>query len=125
MTARAFCIREAAPGDAAALLELTLAFDDETNFMLLEPGERQETAEDVAAQLQQTSTRANAIVLVAEHEGALLGYAETQGGTHRRNRHRVESSSACVRGPPAAVSEARFCTTSAPGQGDSRSTGSS
>jgi RimJ/RimL family protein N-acetyltransferase len=90
MTVSGFHIREAVPTDAPALLELKLALDEETRLMLLEPGERQETAADVAAQLRQTAARPNATVLVAEREGALLGYVEAQGGSYRRNRHRAE-----------------------------------
>jgi RimJ/RimL family protein N-acetyltransferase len=90
MNASAFRIREAVAGDAAPLLELKLALDEETRFMLLEPDERRETAQDVAAQLQRMSTQENSTLLVAEREDALLGYVEASGGTYRRNRHRAE-----------------------------------
>jgi RimJ/RimL family protein N-acetyltransferase len=79
-------IRPAAPEDAAALLELKHALDEETSFMLLEPGERQETVTDEARRLQAIAQEANSIVLVAEQDGLLLGYVEALGGRFRRNR---------------------------------------
>jgi RimJ/RimL family protein N-acetyltransferase len=82
-----FRIRPATPADADALLELKLTLDQETRFMMLEPGERRETPDIVAAQLMAIDALPNAIVLVAEQAGALVGYVEAQGGTFRRNRH--------------------------------------
>ena len=42
-------LRVAGPGDAAGLLALKQALDRETPFVLLEPGERTESVDDVAA----------------------------------------------------------------------------
>jgi len=64
--------RAAGPGDAAGLLALKQELDRETSFMLLEPGERRGTAE--------------AVVIVAEVQGRLAGYAEARGGRARRNQ---------------------------------------
>lgn len=78
--------REAGPGDAAGLLMLKQALDRETQFMLLEPGERTEGPGDVAADLDQVAREDNSMVLVAESAGRLAGYAEARGGQFRRNR---------------------------------------
>lgn len=80
-------IRPAAPEDAAALLELKHALDGETSFMLLEPGERRETATDVERHLRAVAEEPGSVVLVAEEDGSLGGYVEAQGGEFRRNRH--------------------------------------
>ncbi len=80
-------IRSAEPSDAASLLELKLALDHETEFMMLEPGERQETPEQVARHLEAVGRESGSTVLVAEEDGRLLGYAEAEGGAFRRNRH--------------------------------------
>jgi RimJ/RimL family protein N-acetyltransferase len=75
--------REAGPADAAGLLALKKALDRETGFMLLEPDERSEDADDVAAEL---SDVVNSVVIVADTAGQLAGYVEARGGRFRRNR---------------------------------------
>jgi RimJ/RimL family protein N-acetyltransferase len=76
----------AGPGDAASLLALKQALDRETQFMLLEPGERTEGPGEVAADLDQVARAGNSVVVVAESAGQLVGYAEARGGTFARNR---------------------------------------
>jgi RimJ/RimL family protein N-acetyltransferase len=78
--------REAGPADAAALLTLKHTLDRETSFMLLEPGERTESAEDVAADLGRLAGAANSVVIVAETRRGLAGYVEAGGGRFRRSR---------------------------------------
>lgn len=90
-TQEGYRIRPAGPGDAAPLLDLKLALDVETDFMMLEPGERVETVERIAQHLDEVGRRENSTILVAEERGRLLGYVEAEGGTYRRNRH-----AACV-----------------------------
>jgi RimJ/RimL family protein N-acetyltransferase len=77
--------REAVPADAEALLALKRQLDRETSFMLLEPDERAETAEDIAADLGHL-TGSNSVVIVAERQGGLVGYIDARGGEFRRNR---------------------------------------
>ena len=79
-------LRAAGPGDAARLLALKKDLDRETSFMLLEPGERRENRSDVAADLAYVANQVNAIVIVAEMAGQLVGYAEARGGRYRRSR---------------------------------------
>ncbi|HXH96847.1 MAG TPA: GNAT family protein [Gaiellaceae bacterium] len=83
-------IRPAVPSDAERLLELKLVLDRETSFMMLEPGERTETAAEVAAHLAEVDGRGNSIVLVADDGTSLLGYVEADGGRFRRNRHSAQ-----------------------------------
>jgi RimJ/RimL family protein N-acetyltransferase len=80
-------IRQATPGDAGALLALKQALDRETRFMLVEPGERTATEEDVAEQLRRVAAQPNSVVLVADADAQLAGYVEAVGGGARRNRH--------------------------------------
>jgi RimJ/RimL family protein N-acetyltransferase len=72
-------IREATPADAERLLELKLALDSETDFMMLEPGERS------GAVTSRPSP--NTVVFVAEGAERLDGYVEADRGAYRRNRH--------------------------------------
>jgi RimJ/RimL family protein N-acetyltransferase len=55
--------------------------------MLLEPAEREETAQQVAADLEQVGQTENSTVLVADTGGRLAGYLDARGGPYRRNRH--------------------------------------
>jgi hypothetical protein len=79
-------IRAAVPDDAARLLELKLALDDETSLMMLEPGERRETTRDLAGHITASLRRRNCTLLVADPRGALVGYVEAGGGEFARNR---------------------------------------
>jgi GNAT superfamily N-acetyltransferase len=79
-----FC--EAGPGDAAGLLVLKRSLDRETSFMLLEPDERTEDEQDIAADLAAIAAADNSVVMLAEADGRLVGYAEARGGRFRRGR---------------------------------------
>lgn len=77
--------REAVPADAGSLLTLKQKLDCETSFMLVEPGERAETAEEVAADLERRIAATNSVVIVAEVRSRLVGYVDAVGGAHRRD----------------------------------------
>lgn len=79
-------IRTAGPADAAALMRLKQQLDEETSFMLLEPGERDPSVPALAAHLEDVAASANSVVLVAEAGRELAGYLELIGGKARRNR---------------------------------------
>ena len=78
--------REAGPGDAAAVLALKQDLDRETAFMLLEPGERSETVQDVAGELERVAAAANSVMIVAQTARGLVGYVDARGGRFRRSR---------------------------------------
>lgn len=112
--------RAAGPGDAVSLLALKQALDHETHFMLLEPGERTEEADEVAANLDTVARRGNSVVLVAEASGQLAGYAEAQGGRFRRNQstaHVVIGVLAAARGQGAGTGLLAELKRWAPAQG--------
>jgi GNAT superfamily N-acetyltransferase len=79
-------MRTAGPGDAAALLRLQQRLDQETSFMLLEPGERGTSAEELARHLGRVARSGNSVVIVADIDGDLAGYVELAGGSFRRSR---------------------------------------
>lgn len=79
-------IRVAGPHDAAALLRLKQHLDQETSFMMLEPGERDTSTEELAGELDGIAKSGNSAVVVAESGGELVGYVELSGGAFRRNR---------------------------------------
>ncbi len=83
-------IRDAAPTDAIALLELKSQLDRETTFMLLEADERTESPGQLARELRAVSKGSNSVVLLAFMEGRLVGYAQAMGGRYRRNQATAE-----------------------------------
>jgi RimJ/RimL family protein N-acetyltransferase len=83
-------IREATESDAGALLALKRALDQETSFMLLEPGERTTTEAELAGELRAVAARPNAVVLVADTGGELAAYVEARGGSFSRNRRTAQ-----------------------------------
>jgi RimJ/RimL family protein N-acetyltransferase len=79
-------LRIAGPDDAAALMKLKQRLDEETSFMLLEPGERDTSVQALARRLKEVSQSENSVVFVADRHGELAGYVELAGGKFRRNR---------------------------------------
>jgi RimJ/RimL family protein N-acetyltransferase len=80
-------IRTASEADAASLLALRQALDAETQFMLLEPGERSGAVETQRARLASMLAAANSTVLLAVEAGGVVGFLQARGGDFRRNRH--------------------------------------
>ncbi len=82
-------IRHITIEDAAAYLNLRARLDDETKFMMLEPGERQSTIEQERERLGALLATDNSMVFLAESDGSLIGFLWASGGTYRRNHHAV------------------------------------
>jgi GNAT superfamily N-acetyltransferase len=79
-------IRIARPYDAAALLDLKRQLDEETAFMMYEPGERDSSVQDLARELAGVARSPNSVILLAELADQLAGYLELTGGSFRRSR---------------------------------------
>jgi RimJ/RimL family protein N-acetyltransferase len=73
--------------DAEAYLDLRLTLDAETKFMLLEPGERSQSVENIHAALEAMLASDSGAIFVAEQNGRLIGYISAEQGAYRRNRH--------------------------------------
>lgn len=82
-------IRTIQPEDARQFLNLCKKLDKETQFMMLEPGERTTTVEEQQDQLEHLLSRDNQMIFIAEHDGQLAGYLGAYGGEFHRNRHSV------------------------------------
>jgi RimJ/RimL family protein N-acetyltransferase len=80
-------IRQIREADAGAFLNLKKRLDDETSFMLFEPGERKEPIEETRNRVREVLRRDNHMIWVAEKPEGLVGYLEAVGGRVRRNRH--------------------------------------
>ncbi len=82
-------IRPIRPADAAAYLDLACALDQETKFMMMEPGERQTTVEEQRKRILSVLASGNGMIFVAEDGGRLVGMLGAIGGTYRRNHGTV------------------------------------
>lgn len=84
---RNITIRTAQADDAEQILRLGHQLDAETQFMVLEPGERQVTVEQQRQRIQSLLDSANSTLFVAEQAGVIVGYLAAYGGEWRRIRH--------------------------------------
>ena len=82
-------IRHIRETDASDFLSLCRDLDDETQFMLLESGERQTTVEEQQERIRSVLSMDNHGIFVAESDGRLVGYVAGSGGPYRRNRRTV------------------------------------
>jgi RimJ/RimL family protein N-acetyltransferase len=80
-------VRRAEDADSDALLALRVALFAETEFMLWEPGEFRDTAEDERQRIARLNSRTNSLCLVAEHDNQLVGFLNAMGGQVNRLRH--------------------------------------
>ncbi len=80
-------IREIEPKDAENFRQLIQQVESQSEFMMMEPGERQTTPEQQLRQIESLKKQANSTVLVAEDEHHLTGYMFAIGGSARRNSH--------------------------------------
>ncbi|NMC54476.1 MAG: GNAT family N-acetyltransferase [Chloroflexi bacterium] len=80
-------LRRVFPEDAGAFLALRKALDAETAFLMLEPGERQTSEEEMRATLERIVVAERDYLAVLECDGELVGYLSAQAGSFRRNRH--------------------------------------
>jgi RimJ/RimL family protein N-acetyltransferase len=82
-------VREIHEGDAEAFLDLLTRIDAETDFMLLEAGERTTTVGEQRERIKGMLFKENQTILVASRAGQLVGYLVAIGGEVRRIRHRA------------------------------------
>lgn len=82
-------IRHAKNEDAPSLVALFKQLDEETSFMLFEPGERTITVEQQADMLPAFKASSTQAMFVAESNETIVGFAVGMGGSARRNRHTI------------------------------------
>lgn len=83
-------IRNIQPSDAQNFLALCKQLDEETQFMMLEPGERTTTIAEQAQRIQQLLANNHGTILLAEKNGCLVGYVAGERGSYNRNRHKAD-----------------------------------
>jgi RimJ/RimL family protein N-acetyltransferase len=82
-----FLVRRAIEDDAPALIELRRKLFAETSFMLWEPAEFTNTADDERKRIARLQGRANSLVLLAEVDAQTVGLLTAVGGELNRLRH--------------------------------------
>ncbi len=80
-------LRKIRENDAEQFLNLCKKLDTETQFMMLEPGERKTTPEEQRTQIEILLKQENQTIFVAEQDNQLVGYLAAYGGEFKRNRH--------------------------------------
>lgn len=80
-------IRKIKIEDAEDFINLIKNVESNSDFMLLEPGERKITLENQRNQIKRIEQQSNSTIFVAEDEGNLVGYLIAIGGEVKRTRH--------------------------------------
>lgn len=80
-------IRMITPQDAGAFLRLNNQLDDETKFMLFEPGERKTTVEVQEKAISSMLGSGHSTIIVAEQNGKLVGQITVVGSSLARKKH--------------------------------------
>ena len=80
-------IRIIRENDSEQFLLLGKELDEETQFMMLEPGERTMSIEEQTQRIKNVLSQDNQMIFVAEHENQLVGFLGVYGGNYRRNHH--------------------------------------
>ena len=79
-------IRKLKVNDAQNFIELNKKLDAETQFLLLEPGERQTTLEEQKKRIRNFKS-SGVIIFVMENEKELMGFIGGKKGTFLRKKH--------------------------------------
>lgn len=80
-------IREPHETDAAAMNRFFVQLDRETVYMLFEPGERTVDDQAQADILRRARENQNPLMLVAEEDGAIVGFCGIRRESQRKNQH--------------------------------------
>ena len=80
-------VRTIRPEDAEQLVQLKLQIDQETTFMLFEPGERKMTVREQRGAIERLLADNISMIFVAEHEGRIIGFLSATGSHIKRIRH--------------------------------------
>ncbi|MDH4128418.1 MAG: GNAT family N-acetyltransferase [Spirochaetota bacterium] len=75
--------------DAENFLKLKYQLDNESKFLLLEPGERKTTLNEQIENIKNILSMDNSVIFVVENNNKLIGYLSAIGGKYKRNEHVV------------------------------------
>jgi RimJ/RimL family protein N-acetyltransferase len=78
-------IRHITKADAETVLNLCTQLDQETTFMMLEPGEREPVFEEQKQRIAAVVSKPNQTFLLAEDDSVPVGFLAAHGGLYRRD----------------------------------------
>lgn len=82
-------IRHITLSDAQSLADLITQVENDSDYMLFEPGERQTSAEAQFKRIEAIQKEDHSAIIVAEQNNRLIGFVMAIGGAAKRNRHSV------------------------------------
>ena len=82
-------IRKAKSGDENELIKMFRSLYRESNFLLMEPGENEISAEKQEQLINEYSQSNSQVLFVAVEEKAIVGFLGGTGGKTNRNRHTI------------------------------------
>ncbi|GEN52590.1 GNAT family N-acetyltransferase [Halobacillus faecis] len=85
-----YVVRVAQEADAKALSQVRLQIDGETEYLDREQGEGYLSESDFKELIHKDRTEANRLFLVAESQGAIIGFSRCAGSDLKRLSHQVE-----------------------------------
>ena len=80
-------IRKPRAGDGVELAKLMMALDEETEFMMLEPGERRTSPEAQEKSIQSFLSSSSKAMFLADVDDEIVGFVVGVGHEANRNRH--------------------------------------
>jgi len=82
-------VRKAIPSDGTGLVQLFSTLDQETEFMLMEPGERKLSVEQQVDIINESSDSKSRILLIASERDVIVGFLGGHRGTANKNKHTI------------------------------------
>lgn len=82
-------IRRIKPEDAESFLDLCKRLDEETEFMLFEPGERKLTTDEQSGRINHILNSGHSMIFVAEEDGQIVGQLSALGSNLMRTKHSI------------------------------------
>jgi len=82
-------IRQAKPGDEYELISMFISLSQESDFMLMEPGENKMSAEKQLQLINEYSQSSSQVLFVATDECKIVGFLGGTGGKVKRNHHSI------------------------------------
>src|SRR5690625_2769900 len=80
-------MREIRAKDGENFINVIKHVERQSEFMLIQTGERKNTSEQQRKQLERIEQQRNSTIFVAEIEGAFVGYLMAMGGNVKRTKH--------------------------------------
>lgn len=82
-------VRKAIPSDGTELVQLFSTLDQETEFMLMEPGERKLSVEQQVDIINESSDSRSKVLFIASEKNVIAGFLGGCGGAANKDSHSI------------------------------------